>query len=102
MSIRMWFDIKCPSKTSHSLARTNYLNICARYLRNWLCIAFLQYLGIHASWYLHSHRLWFKLRMSFIENRSFVNLSRSPLEGFSFIPVHVKHRSVPRHSREFT
>ena len=59
--------IMCPSMTSLSLLRAKSLNTCPRYFLSWPYIIFLRYLGIQTTCYLHSQRLWVKLKSLFMK-----------------------------------
>ena len=91
-----------PSNISHSRLCASSLNTDPNCCRNSLYRRFFRYFGIHVTWYLHSHFVWLKLWLSFIESLSFVNFERFTLWGAFISLRNCQTLGVHRHSRWFT
>ena len=88
-----------PSNISHSRLCASSLNTDPNCCRNSLYRRFFRYFGIHVTWYLHSHFVWLKLWLSFIESLSFVNFERFTLWGAFISLRNCQTLGVHRHSR---
>src|SRR5690242_4781107 len=70
MAINMWIwsISNFPSRISHSLCVANSRRTGPNSCRISTNSLLRRYFGIHTTWYLHSHRVWAKLWVLFIEN----------------------------------
>src|SRR5579859_860329 len=76
ISMWIWSISNLPSKISLSLCVANSRSTGPNSCRISTNSFFRRYLGIHTTWYLHSHFVWAKLWVLFMQNLLMLNFER--------------------------